>query len=118
LSRAMFSRTRCLPAGYDALIVANTAHVFSVPHNIELLRKMRTGVQPGARLLLVDLWTDLSHTQPTSAALISGEFLVISGEGQAYSEQEADTWLRQTGWKKIEKTPLAGPTSLIVAEAV
>jgi len=107
-----------LPAGYDALIVANTAHVFSVPHNIELLRKMRTGVQPGARLLLVDLWTDLSHTQPTSAALISGEFLVISGEGQAYSEQEADTWLRQTGWKKIEKTPLAGPTSLIVAEAV
>src|SRR6516164_2550259 len=107
-----------LPAGYDALIVANTAHVFSVPRNIELLRKMRTGVQPGARLLFVDLWTDPSHTQPGPAALISGEFLVISGEGQAYSEQEADTWLGQTGWRKIEKTPLAGPTSLIVAEAV
>jgi hypothetical protein len=107
-----------LPADHDALIVANTAHVFSVPHNIELMRKMRTGVQPGARLLLVDLWTDPSHTQPGPAALLSGEFLVISGEGQAYSEQEADTWLGQTGWKKIEKMPLAGPTSLIVAEAV
>jgi hypothetical protein len=107
-----------LPAHHDALIVANTAHVFSVPHNIELMRKIRTGVQPGARLLLVDLWTDPSHTQPGPAALISGEFLVISGEGQAYSEQEADTWLGQTGWKKIEKTPLAGPTSLIVAEAI
>jgi ubiquinone/menaquinone biosynthesis C-methylase UbiE len=107
-----------LPADHDALIVANTAHVFSVPHNLELMRKMRAGVQPGARLLLVDLWTDPSHTQPGPAALISGEFLVISGEGQAYSEQEADTWLGQTGWKKIEKTPLAGPTSLIVAEAV
>lgn len=107
-----------LPAGHDALIVANTAHVFSVSHNIELMRKMRAGVQPGARLLLVDLWTDPSHTQPGPAALMSGEFLVISGEGQAYSEQEADTWLGQTGWKKIEKTPLAGPTSLIVSEAV
>ena len=107
-----------LPADHDALIVANTAHVFSVPHNLELMRKMRAGVQQGARLLLVDLWTDPSHTQPGPAALISGEFLVISGEGQAYSEQEADTWLGQTGWKKIEKTPLAGPTSLIVAEAV
>ena len=107
-----------LPADHDALIVANTAHVFSVPHNLELMRKMRAGVQPGARLLLVDLWTDPGHTQPGPAALISGEFLVISGEGQAYSEQEADTWLGQTGWKKIEKTPLAGPTSLIVAEAV
>jgi hypothetical protein len=101
-----------LPADHDALIVANTAHVFSVPHNL------RAGVQPGARLLLVDLWTDPSHTQPGPAALISGEFLVISGEGQAYSEQEADAWLGQTGWKKIENTPLAGPTSLIVAEAV
>jgi O-methyltransferase domain len=79
-----------LPAGHDALIVANTAHVFSASHNIELMRKMRAGVQPGARLLLVDLWTDPSHTQPGQAALISGEFLVISGEGQAYSEQEAD----------------------------
>jgi hypothetical protein len=107
-----------LPAGHDALIVANTAHVFSVPHNIELMRKIRAGVPPGARLLLVDLWTDPSHTQPGPAALISGEFLVISGEGQAYSEQEADSWLGQTGWKKIEKEPLAGPTSLIVAEAV
>jgi hypothetical protein len=107
-----------LPGGHDALIVANAAHVFSVPHNIELMRKMRAGVTPGARLLLVDLWTDPSHTQPGPAALISGEFLVISGEGQAYSEQEADTWLGQTGWKKIERMPLAGPTSLIVAEAI
>jgi len=107
-----------LPADHDALIVANTAHVFLARHNIELMQKMREGVTPGARLLLVDLWTDPSHTQPGPAALISGEFLVISGEGQAYSEQEADTWLRQTGWNKLEKTPLAGPASLIVAEAV
>jgi O-methyltransferase domain/Dimerisation domain len=107
-----------LPVEHDALIVANTAHIFSVAHNIELMHKMRAGVQPGTRLLLVDLWTNPNHTQPGPAALISGEFLVISGEGQAYSEQEADTWFGQTGWKKIEKTPLAGPTSVIVAEAV
>ena len=107
-----------LPAGHDALILANAAHVFSAAHNIELMRKMRAGVQPGARLLLVDLWTDPSHSQPPAAALVSGEFLVISGEGQAYSEQEADAWIGQTGWKKLEKKPLAGPVSLIVAEAI
>jgi len=43
---------------------------------------------------------------------MSGEFLVVSGEGQAYSEQEADTGLGQTGWKKIERTSLEGATSL------
>jgi len=106
-----------LPEGHDALIVANTIHVLSAAHNIELLRKMRSRVSAGARLLLADLWTDPTHTQPAAAPLMSGEFLVISGEGQAYSEAEADDWLGQTGWQKLERKPLAGPGSLIVAEA-
>lgn len=50
----------------------------------------------GQRLLLVDLWTDSTHTQPPAAALMSGEFLIIAGEGQTCSEKEAQGWLRQT----------------------
>jgi hypothetical protein len=49
---------------------------------------------------------------------MSGEFLVMSGEGQAYSEEEADHWLGQTGWLKHERMPLAGSSSVIVAEAI
>ncbi len=41
----------------------------------------------------------------------------MAGEGQAYSEQVADHWLKQTGWHKIERKQLAGAASLIVAEA-
>ena len=52
---------------------------------------------------------DVTRTQPPAAALASGEFLVISGEGQAYSEDEAEEWLAQTGWRKLERRPLAGP---------
>ena len=48
---------------------------------------------------------------------MSGEFLVMPGEGQSYSEQEADHWLGQTGWRKHERTPLTGMSSVIVAEA-
>ena len=107
-----------LPQGHDVLIVANTVHVLSAAHNISLLEKLRTCVSTGARLLLVDLWTDPTHTQPSAAPLMSREFLVISGEGQAYSEAEADAWLAQTGWRKLERKPLAGPGSLIVAAAV
>jgi len=106
------------PGDHDVLIVANTIHIFSVAHNIELLRKMRAQVQPGTRLLLADLWTDPSHSQPAAAALLSGSFLLTSGEGQAYSEEEADEWLGQTGWQKLERKALAGPHSLIVAEAI
>jgi len=107
-----------LPGDHDVLIVANTIHIFSVAHNIELFRKMRAHVQSGTRLLLADFWTDPSHSQPTAAALISGSFLLTSGEGQTYSEEEADEWLGRTGWQKLERKPLAGPLSLIVAEAI
>lgn len=100
-----------LPSGHDVLVVANTVH-------IELMKSMRGQVKACARLLLVDLWTDPTYTEPPAASLMSGEFLVISGEGQAYSEQDANGWLQQTGWQKVERKSLTGPASLIVAEAV
>jgi ubiquinone/menaquinone biosynthesis C-methylase UbiE len=58
-----------LPAEHDALIVANTAHIFSVAHNIELMHTMRAGVQPGTRLLLVDLWIRSPRRRPTGVPL-------------------------------------------------
>ena len=106
-----------LPNGHDVVLIANVVHVFSAAHNIELMRKIRAHVMPGARLLLVDLWTDPSHSQPSAAALMSGQFLLTSGEGQVYSEQEADEWLAQTRWKKLERKTLPGPASCIIAEA-
>ena len=69
-----------LPDDHDALIVANTIHVLSVGHNVALLRNMRAHAEAGARLLLVDWWMTSTHTQPSATPLISGEFLVISGE--------------------------------------
>jgi hypothetical protein len=53
-----------------------------------------------------------------AAALMSGAFFLSGGEGQTYSEQEADEWLKQTKWRKLERKPLSGSNSLIVAEAI
>ena len=107
-----------LPSGHDAMILANTIHVLSAEHNILLLENMRRRVEISARLLLVDVWMDANRSQPPIAPLISGEFLIISGEGQTYTETEADEWLAQTGWLKLERKALVGPSSVIIAEAV
>ncbi len=48
---------------------------------------------------------------------MAGEFLVITGEGDVYSEEEVGNWLDLTGWRKLERRPLEGAASLIVAEA-
>jgi SAM-dependent methyltransferase len=105
-----------IPGGHDAVLIANVIHLFSPAHNLELLRRTRAHVPDGARLLLADFWTDASHTQPPFAALMAGEFLVITGEGDVYSEEEARGWLQASGWRAVERKPLAGPVSLLVAE--
>ena len=72
-----------LPDDHDVVLVANAIHMFSVTHNLELMRKSRAAVQAGARLLIVDLWTDPTHSNPAAAALMSGAFLLTSGEGRS-----------------------------------
>jgi SAM-dependent methyltransferase len=105
-----------IPQGYDAVILANVMHLFSPGHNRTLLQRLRTTVPPGARLLLVDFWTDTTHTQPVFAALMAGEFQIVSGEGDVYSTEEVFAWLHDSGWLPIEHKPLAGAASLIIAE--
>ena len=59
-----------------------------------LLRRIRSCVPDGARLLLIDFWTDPGHTEQRREARLAAR--------------------DRLGF--IERTPLAGPASLIVAE--
>jgi SAM-dependent methyltransferase len=108
--------TDSIPAVADATIVANIVHLFSPARNHDLLEHVRRQVAAGTRLLLVDVWTDPTHTLPTPVAMLAGEFLLFAGEGDVYSEEEIQRWLRETGWRPVDHRPLAGPASLIVAE--
>jgi hypothetical protein len=76
------------PGDHDVVLVANLVYMFTPAHNVELLTRIRAMAQTGARLLLVVFWPDSSYNE--AAALMSGEFLLISGDGQTYSEQETD----------------------------
>ena len=105
-----------LPKGYDAFLLANVVHVFTPEHNRDLLRRVHASAPTGARLLLVDFWTNPTHTQPIFAALMAGEWLMGRGEGDVYSEDEIRDLLTATGWMMIGRRPLTGPASLVVAE--
>jgi ubiquinone/menaquinone biosynthesis C-methylase UbiE len=105
-----------IPNGHDAVILAHVIHCFSPERNLELLGRLRQHVSHGARALLVDWWTDPTHTKPRFTALMAGEFLLDVG-GDVYSADQASKWLQQTDWRMLEHKQLAGPTSLIVAEA-
>lgn len=107
-----------LPRGYDAFLMANVVHYFNPEMNQSILRRIRATTEPGARLLLADFWTDPTHSQPLPAALMAGEFAIHMNDGDVYSVEEATAWLAGTGWRLVSHQPLAGPISLVAAEAV
>jgi SAM-dependent methyltransferase len=106
-----------IPEDHDLVLLANVVHLLAPERTLDLLHRTRERVRDGARLLLVDFWTDATHTQPLFSALMAGAFLVDTGVGDVYSEDEARQWLAQSGWEALKRKELAGPVSLIVAEA-
>jgi hypothetical protein len=46
---------------------------------------------------------------------MAGEFAIQDGD--VYSVEEGAGWLAATGWRLTGQTPLAGPISLVSAEA-
>ena len=109
--------TGALPPGYDVFLLANLIHYWSPDGNRALLRRVRSAANTGSSLLLADFWTDPTHTKPVQAALMAGEFAVHLRNGDVYSVEELRGWLDETGWRFIQPAPLAGPQSLVAAEA-
>jgi SAM-dependent methyltransferase len=104
-----------LPSGHDVVLVANLVHYWSPDQNRQLLRRIRAAATPDTRLLLADFWTDPTHTRPTHAALMAGEFAVHLENGDVYSVDEVRDWLRDTGWRFVAHRELTGPQSVVVA---
>jgi ubiquinone/menaquinone biosynthesis C-methylase UbiE len=106
-----------LPAGYGVFLIANLIHYFSPEQSQDLLRRVRRAARPGSALLLADFWTNPARTEPRHAALMAGEFAIHVRTGDVYNADEARAWLDRTGWRFTAHRPLAGPQSLIIAEA-
>jgi hypothetical protein len=106
-----------IPPGHDVFLLANVAHLHLPEKNIELLKHIRAAVEPGARVLLVDFWTNPQRTEPAFACMLAGQFQIVSGEGDVYSVDACCDWLREAGFKPVEHKPFGGAASLIVGEA-
>ena len=69
-----------LPEDADAVLIANVFHNFLPERNRAVLQRVWASAPDGARLLLVDFWTDPTHTQPLTAALMAGAFLLVTAK--------------------------------------
>jgi len=107
-----------LPRDHDVVLIAALIHLFD-PDKVQMVfRRVRDAMVPGNKLLVIDQWMDTTHTKPAFGAMLAGTYLMLSGEGDTYSVAEARPWFEASGFRFLEHKPLAGVTSLVVAEAV
>jgi 2-polyprenyl-3-methyl-5-hydroxy-6-metoxy-1,4-benzoquinol methylase len=107
-----------LPTDHDVVLLSHVIHYFRPEGNVKLLEQIRAAVEPGAKLVILDFWTNATHTAPLTAVLMAGQFLT-SMHGDAFSEEEMTSWLEQSGWRYVESVGLSGlADSLIIAQAV
>jgi hypothetical protein len=106
-----------LPRGHDVIMVAHLMHLFQPEENRALLGRLRRVAGPDTTLLMVDWWRHWEGLPPPAAVYGAMEFMLISG-GDTYTPDEAGQWLDATGWRATGFRPVAGETSMIVAERV
>lgn len=104
-----------IPQDHDAILMSNILHNFPPERSPELLGRIRRAAPDGARLLLVDAWTNAEHTEPGMATLLSGQ-LFLESEGEVYSVEQGRRWLEETGWRVLGHESVTGPFTVLTGE--
>jgi hypothetical protein len=104
-----------VPAGADAYILRWIIHDWSEAKAVALLGKVREGMKPGARLIL------LEELIPETPGLVPGKWidllmLAITG-GRERTEKEYSELLSSASFELEEVVPTSGPLSILIAKA-
>ena len=88
-------------SGYDLILLSQIFHAFSAEENIALLRKCKTAINLGGRVVVQEFPINETRTAPPHSALFSVNMLVGTEKGRCYSPKEMKRWLAETGFKNI-----------------
>lgn len=92
------------PEGIDAVLYAHIVTIYSQETNVAMLRKAYESLKDGGRVIIFGMFGDDDDTGPLSTALGSPYFQAIAtGEGMLYSWKDAESWLGQIGFRKVER---------------
>ena len=90
-----------LGEGYDLVLLTNFLHHFAIPECEDFLRKVRTSMAPGGRVITLEFVPNDDRISPASAdfALI---MLVTTPGGDAYTFKEWDSMFQNAGFGRSE----------------
>jgi len=103
-----------VPAGYDAYVLKHIIHDWSDVAAIKILRSCAAGLNPGGRVLLVEMVVPPPGV-PSFAKMLDLEMLVMTEGGRERSEAEFRALFAEAGLELERIVPTQAPVSVIEA---
>ncbi len=102
-----------MPAGGDAYVLKHIIHDWDDEKSVQILRNIRTAMNPGAKVLIVEAVVPDDDREHLSK-LLDLEMLVAA-TGRERTEAEYAELLRQAGFRHTRTVGTVGPGSIVEA---
>src|SRR5579872_1115088 len=106
-----------LPRDADAIFMSNIIHSEAERTNAELMKKCFDALNPGGMLIVKDHIMNRELTEPAAGAVFA-LYLMLTTHGRDFSFDEVCSWMRDAGFRNIEKRALPSPpftSSMVIA---
>jgi predicted O-methyltransferase YrrM len=99
---------------YDLVFVSAICHMLGPAENQDLFKRCFAALALGGRIVVQDFILKSDKTAPRHAALFALNWLVVTRDGNNYSEDEYSIWLGNAGFRSVRHVLLPGSTGLMV----
>ncbi len=103
-----------VPKGFDAVLLSQILHDWSLETGEGLLRRLFEGLTPGGRILVHEKLVSTDGTGPLANALVDLDMLIWT-EGQQQDAETLGRMLERVGFRDIGVQPTAGYWSVVEA---
>jgi hypothetical protein len=97
------------PTGHDTVLISGVLHQESTESILKILQQAGKVLSTGDRIIVMDMMTDASRTQPSFSALFALNMALSTDDGWVFSDEDLRGWLEQAGFGEYVCRPLPPP---------
>jgi ubiquinone/menaquinone biosynthesis C-methylase UbiE len=101
---------------FDLILIPNFLHHFDVPTCEKFLKKCAANLRKGGQVAIVEFVPNEDRVSPPMAAAFSMTMLGNTSSGDAYTESQFRSMLKNSGFNEVSLLPMAPmPETLVLA---
>src|SRR5262249_49913325 len=102
-------------SGFDVALVTNFLHHFDPPTCTNFLRKIHASLEPGGRVVILEMVPNADRVSPPVPARFALTMLAGTPAGDAYTFEEFRDQLEAAGFRAVSAHPLPTPETVLLA---